>query len=195
MKIIFDFDDVLFDAYSFKQKVFSGLTSYGIHTKDIEDLYKQHRKIFNPRTVYKEALENSSQNISEIELQKVLDELFSSIDTYIDRRMITLFESVGKDNCYIVTAGDEEFQKQKIKSSLGNTGVDLDHIFFVKEHKGDIVQTICKQYPNEKVVFVDDKKEHIQEVLVLGIVNVIPVLYDVHGFETLSLKIKELSHI
>lgn len=185
MKIIFDFDDVVFDAKKFKRNVFSGLLSYGIDENVVKEIYNNHRKIFNPSLLYKEVLEKNKIHISSEEINQLIDNLFQGLPIYIDQRMIDLMCYVGKENCFIVTAGDEDFQRKKIKFSLGDAMVLDNHILFVKEKKDEKLKYICELYKDEAIIFVDDKDTHIQEVKALKMNNLYTVLYDEQGFDSL----------
>lgn len=192
MKIIFDFDDVIFDSNAFKQKIFSGLVSSGIPSDIIKDLYISHRSSFSPFTLYKDAVEKSGLRISEKSLKSAVTALVENVDSYVDKRIVDLIKKIGKENCFVVTAGDKDFQKLKVEASLGGV-IDPEHCFFVEYKKSEALQKICEQYPDEPVIFVDDKSRYMDEAHSLHIKNLHPVLYRHDGFEQLSQKIKELS--
>ena len=192
MKIIFDFDDVIFDSHAFKQKIFSGLVSFGIPSDIIKDLYISHRSSFSPFTLYKDAVEKSGLRISEKSLKSAVTALVENVDSYVDKRIVDLINKIGKENCFVVTAGDKDFQKLKVEASL-NGVIIPEHCFFVEYEKSEALQKICEQYPHEPVIFVDDKSRYMDEANSLHIKNLHPVLYRHDGFEQLSQKIKELS--
>jgi hypothetical protein len=192
MKIIFDFDDVIFDSHAFKQKIFSGLVSSGIPSDIIKDLYISHRSSFSPYTLYKDAVEKSGLKISDKSLRGAVNALVKDVDSYIDTRIVTLITTIGKEHCFVVTAGDKDFQKLKVEASLGGVVIP-EHCFFVEYKKSEALQKICEQYPDEPVIFVDDKSRYMDEAHSLHIKNLHPVLYRHDGFEQLSQKIKELS--
>lgn len=194
MKIIFDFDDVIFDSNAFKQRIFSGLVSSGIPSDVIKDLYIGHRATFSPAVLYREAVEKNGLKISEKSINNAVNNLVQNIDSYIDHRIISLIDSFGKENCFIVTAGDKDFQKMKVSASLSDVVFD-EHCFFVEKKKSEVLKSICEKYKDEPVIFVDDKSRYMDEANSLNIQNLHPVLYRHDGFDVLSLKIKELSHI
>ncbi|MCF7843750.1 hypothetical protein K9M47_02535 [Candidatus Gracilibacteria bacterium] len=193
MKIIFDFDDVIFDTQSFKQKVFSGLNSCGVDSEVVKGLYGSHRRLFNPSSIYRDVVVISGKNISEEKVNEAIDNLFQDIGKYIDKRITDIIYSTGKDNCFILTAGDEDFQRLKIQNSLDKSVINNEHVIFVKDNKDSKVKEICEKYPNESIIFVDDKNEHINEVAALNLKNLYPILYNKDGFDILSSKIRELS--
>ncbi len=194
MKIIFDFDDVIFDSNAFKQRIFSGLVSSGIPSDVIKDLYIGHRTNFSPIILYKDAVEKTELKISEKSIKKSVEDLVQNVDSYIDQRIISLIQSLGKENCFIVTAGDKDFQKLKVKASLGNNIIE-EHCFFVEKKKSEALKSICEMYPTESIIFVDDKDRYIEEAKSLNTKNLFPILYRHDGFDVLSSKIKELSHL
>lgn len=192
MKIIFDFDDVIFDSHAFKQKIFSGLVSSGIPSDIIKDLYISHRSAFSPFTLYKDAAEKSGLKISEKSLKNAVTALVQNVDSYIDVRIIELIKRIGKDNCFVVTAGDKDFQKLKVEASLGGVVVP-SHCFYVGHKKSEALIQICEKYKDESIIFVDDKSRYMDEANSLHLKNLHPILYRHDGFEQLSQKIKELS--
>lgn len=194
MKIIFDFDDVIFDSNAFKQRIFSGLVSSGIPSDIIKDLYIGHRATFSPFILYKDAVEKTGLKISEKSINKSVEDLVKNVDSYVDKKIITLIKEIGEENCFIVTAGDIDFQKLKVNASLGNVIVE-ENCFFVEKKKSEALKSICEMCPNEPVIFVDDKSRYMDEANSLNLQNLHPVLYRHDGFDVLSSKIKELSHL
>jgi ABC-type polysaccharide/polyol phosphate transport system ATPase subunit len=89
-----------------------------------------------------------------------------------------------EEDCFIVTQGDEEFQRDKIRRSLGEKY--LSHTTVVASSKRESIKALCKKYEDGKVVFVDDKIEVLDDLDTLANKNLRTVLFDVRGLERLK---------
>jgi len=73
----------------------------------------------------------------------------------LNTKMVELIKNLGKENCFIITNGGADFQKDKITHS------GISHLFneinIVPGGKKEKVESICEKFKNEKVIFVDDK--------------------------------------
>lgn len=194
MKIIFDFDDVLFDSKSLKAEIFSGLTRFGITHEFVENLYQKYRDEFNVVTLYREAFELSQVAITEEEIYSLVEGVLQDLPKYTDTRFTEIIQKVGQENCFIVTAGEEAFQKRKIKASGIMDIIASEHIIVVYRNKKENIERLCSLCPHESIIFVDDKVRHIEEALSLEMSNLFPVLYDEHGFEALEKCIAVCTH-
>lgn len=190
MKIIFDFDDVLFDTELFKEKIFSGLSRFNIDEDILKTLYQKHRKVFNIKKFYEEVINLSKISINEKEIDEVSDCILKDLTGYVDERLINLILSLGKENCFILSAGNESFQKHKIHSSGVIDVIYSEQTIIVEDDKKESLKNICNLYPKESIIFIDDKKRYIEDAVSLKIPNLFPVLYDEKGFDALNEVIK-----
>lgn len=186
MKIIFDFDDVLFDNVSFKKKVFSYFEKYGLSSEVCESLYKKHRAYFSLRKLYDEVSIYTGKTFSQNEFAIFREYTFSNFDTYLNSNLVAIIEKVGKENCFILTAGDAQFQNEKIIESGLITHIHKEHILIVKDDKKESLLSLCTLHKDEIFVFVDDKEKHIQGAIDLHLSNLHVVLYDSNGFTRLT---------
>lgn len=186
MKLILDFDDVIFDTKSFKTKVFSGLVSSGISAENVESIYQTQRSSFNIATLYKEVIRFAGIAMSQEELEKKIGVVLQDLHNYVDERLIQMINNIGKENCYILTAGEGEFQKQKLLYSGILSLIPNEQIIIVGSDKKESLRLVCSLYPNEPIIFADDKEINIQDAQSLGILNLFAVQYDERGFEKLS---------
>lgn len=190
MKIIFDFDDVLFDTKAFKDKIFIGLSKFNIDNKIIKNLYQGHRKIFNIKKFYEEAIGLSKVSVSEKEIEEVSNIVLRDLTGYADERLVNLMHGLGKENCFILSAGDEDFQRHKIHLSGVVDAVHDKQTIIVEDDKKEILRKICEEYSNESIIFIDDKERYIEDAVSIKMPNLFPVLYDENGFEALKEVIK-----
>lgn len=176
MKFIFDFDDVLFhNTKQFKEHMYVCLKQAGVSREIAEKYYKTVRA---NKFWLKEML--SHFNIEESMYEKILEES----KTFINQELVEIVKKLGKENCYIVTHGNETFQKDKIK----HTGLEnlFTEIVVVSDSKKEAVEKICAKHLNEKVIFIDDKTKHFETLDFKKYPNLKTILYDKQGFSKLK---------
>ncbi|OGI66512.1 hypothetical protein A3H53_02740 [Candidatus Nomurabacteria bacterium RIFCSPLOWO2_02_FULL_40_10] len=176
MKFIFDFDDVLFHTTKkFREHENAILEKAGISRETSMEYSKKERwNLFSlrkmlahfsvPPELYEKIMEKSKNHVNE-ELREIIEKL-------------------GKPNCYLVTYGDEEFQLDKIKRS----GIMplFSEVIVVIGSKKEAIEKICAKYKNEKVIFVDDKAKHFEDLDFIKYPNLKTILYDERGLEKLT---------
>ena len=85
---------------------------------------------------------------------------------------------------YIVTNGDEEFQRDKIR----RLGVDMlvKEVSVVTGSKKEKIEEICKAFLEEEVIFVDDKNKFFVDINMEECPNLKTVIYNEYGLENLK---------
>ncbi|MEK7190435.1 MAG: HAD hydrolase-like protein [Patescibacteria group bacterium] len=188
MKYIFDFDDVLFNnTAQFKEHMFKILAEAGVSEEKARAYYKEVRtKKFSLKKFIKELFSRYP------EIKKTVAETYEAImqecPKFLNTTLVEGVKRLKKDNCYIVSNGDEEFQGDKIKySGMGNLFHD-HHIFLVPGEKRTTIAKVCEQEENKGIefVFIDDKQEFIDEINPQDFPNVTTILYDREGKKGLA---------
>jgi len=180
MKFIFDFDDVLFHSTPrFKEHLRVSLEKVGIPRAAVDEY----------------ALSLKGRGFS---LKKLLNQFSVNLDWYgkilenseefIDQDVLKIIKKLGRENCYIVSYGNEEFQLDKIKKA----GIEnlFSEIIVVPESKKEAIEKICAKHIDEKVVFIDDKIKHIENLDLVKYPNLKTILYNEEGLEKLKAEIK-----
>jgi FMN phosphatase YigB (HAD superfamily) len=155
MKIIFDFDDTIFDTNRFKQeKLFPCLLRYGITTLDFSRNYEQYRKD-NPVYDIKEHLTKiaGQYNIS-IDINDIVQGMIKNLDEFIFPEYLNVIKKYGRENIFILTQGDNNFQRLKITKSKIDKKVE--EIFTVEGTKAEKVKSLCTLWNNDAVLFFDN---------------------------------------
>lgn len=176
MKFIFDFDDVLFNSTKqFKGHMYACLEKAGITRNVAEEYYKSPiedefwlkriLKDFSVKTDLYEEILKESRNFLNIDLLEVVKKL-------------------GKDNCYIVSYGNKDFQLDKINRT--NINSLFFEIIIVPESKKGAIEKICTQHKNEEVLFIDDKAKHFEDLDFAKYPNLKTILYDEQGLEKIT---------
>jgi FMN phosphatase YigB (HAD superfamily) len=152
MKYIFDFDDVLF--YTTRKRtefLFPLLVQYGVSKSAAESYYAEARRsgfsmqglirhFSLPENFYKEVMSQDSK--------------------FVNSDLMKAVENTGKANCYILTFGEEAFQREKIKSA----GIEQwfrEIITVPVDEKNDVLAQLCARHSGENLVFIDDKEKHL----------------------------------
>ena len=186
MKIIVDFDDVLFKTKALKNHFFRILHNHDI--AQVEELYEEERKKDLPFSL-KVFLEQVCYGFGDNFVVDIYEEIMVACKGMVNQELLHLLESVGYENCYIVTNGDEAFQKDKIFRA----GIDklIPRIIVVPGSKKKEVEKICKQFPEEKILFIDDKNKFFADIDMNLCTNLTTILYNEDGVAKTKVAIEE----
>lgn len=185
MKYIFDFDDVLFNnTAQFKEHMYACLVKAGIPRDVLEGHYfKVREKKFSLHAFIKSMFALYGINM---EVDVVYHKIMNECSKFLNTELIEAVKRIGKENCYIVTQGDLEFQQDKIRYS----GIEdlFEGIVSVADNKRKAIAEICALPGNEgtEFVFLDDREEHIKAVNDLP--NVTTLHYKKEDFDRLMRK-------
>ena len=106
-----------------------------------------------------------------------------------NEEMIRAIQRIGKENCYIVTNGEREFNTDKLKYSGVWDLVGEDRIRIVPGEKNHAIKEICAQNQESEVVFIDDKLKFIDEPGLRNIANLTTIHYKSEDFERIMKRI------
>lgn len=182
MKLIIDFDDVLIDNSKIKTAIFNALEKTGISFIDAQAHYLKVRSTKMPFSL-KEFL----GTFENVDVAKVYEDIMSTCKGLVNKELLEVVLSNGAGNVYIVTNGEEEYQKDKIKNSLGDV---FQNIIIVPGSKNEVVEDLCKRFANEDVIFVDDKEEFFNDIDMEQCSNLKTVLWDERGLDKLISEIR-----
>lgn len=185
MKVIFDFDDVLFNAKGFKEKMFSLLLAKGYDT--VTEHYERVRTTEKPFSL-KAFLLDLDDHMTFEEHHALYEEIMGACRNLVNEEVVRIMKTLGKENCYIVTNGDPEFQIDKIRRSIGEDCVR--DIVVVSGDKQEAIATICKRHKDEDVLFTDDKLTFLRNLDVESCPNLKTVLFNEYGLHTLLAEIE-----
>ncbi len=189
MKVIFDFDDVIFNARAFKEIFFRVLEGRGY--ENIREKYETLRKEATPFSLYSFIRQVTAES-SEENVVALYSEVMNSCESLVNHEVVNVIGRLGKENCYIVTNGDELFQMDKIERSIGIGAVR--EVFVVPGSKREKLAMLCARHNDETVIFVDDKLSFINDVpRSEECQNLKTVLFNEHGLATLEAKIIDSS--
>ena len=189
MKIIFDFDDVLFNnTKQFKPHMYACLEEAGVSQNFAEKYYKEVReKEFSLKDFITYLFHH--QKITDTAVEDVYKKIMNECKNFINIELIELVKKIGKSNCYIITNGEKEFNYDKVYGS--GVAPLFNKIYIVPGSKKSILENICRKNKNEKVIFIDDKNKFLDDIDFKKCQNLKTILYDENGLEKLKAEISE----
>lgn len=160
MKIIFDFDNTLFDRDGFMQAVarifgFSYndfLASYHHHFKEKNRFYHSYEHLRILR-------EQEGASLEQEKKKRELDHLLEGSAEFLYSYSIPALRAAGDsgEEIFLLSEGDQEFQGAKIN----NCGITpfFDKIMVTEDKIGSL-----KEWQGERFIFINDKKEENERV-------------------------------
>lgn len=171
MKIFLDFDDVVFNAKQFKKDKKEIFKNFGIAEKifnQYPEEFKKNRKngelMVYSQDKHIESLENmlSGNGIDFKKLKEELSEFIKGAKKYVFKEFYNFAEKIGKENLFLLTYGDIEYQTEKVK----NSGV-MDYFTDIIITDGLKSEALSKKLlinNNEACYFIDDRITHLEDV-------------------------------
>jgi FMN phosphatase YigB (HAD superfamily) len=155
---IIDFDDTLFDTYSFKKEIINSLKNIGVSEKLYSTSYKRARNKKNGDFAYSFERHAKFLALEGFDFEKI-KQAFENIDikNFLFSDAIDFLQSLKKYNQPIIllSLGDPNFQETKVK----NCGIEkyFDRIFFVGDSKEKILTELFENIDEENIWFINDK--------------------------------------
>ncbi|MBI4426892.1 MAG: hypothetical protein HY569_00170 [Candidatus Magasanikbacteria bacterium] len=196
-----DFDKTIFDCYKFEKDIWAVFERQGVKSKDYSATYKKSLCTVSPdlfdynfqeHIKFLRELGYKLGKEVEIELESLLDKnnyLFPDTEEFLR------FLRENTKKMVLLTAGDDEFQKIKIKKT--KLGRWFDEVEIVLGHKEDFLADKIK--PGDSVFFVNDSlrenliiRDNFPEILIVTKLNSVRYTVDeaeksgIPFFETLK---------
>ena len=168
MIYILDFDGVLFDDEVFKRDFQHVFTRHGVG----HDVYRQtyeHAKVARKGTyeldVHVGIIASEYPMINHTLLRKDLMALAHQSRHYIfaDAKAFLLDAQKKQHTLFLISAGDPVFQKEKIHAS-GISSFFKKVVITAASQKFIAIDEIKKQINGDEMVFIDDKKEAVEDM-------------------------------
>ncbi len=157
MNYYLDFDYTLFDTYAFRKGLYEILKMNGLDESYLAltpEMKTNWQKLLNIKELFKSL--SVTRNIPEENFIKPLEKLYSRCDEFVydDTVEFLKYLKSKKHKVYVVTWGEEEFQKEKlIASKLYNY---FDKIIYAEQLK----YTLDLDYENG--IFIDDSVRDLE---------------------------------
>lgn len=181
MKYIFDFDDVLFHTTKHrKEHMFPLLEKAGISSNSINEYYQKTRlEGFSLKDTISYFLPHKKSDH-----EKLYSAIMDEGKNFINKDLFEVVKKLGKENCFLITHGGDEFQKDKMNRA-GATSLFSEIIILVGSKK-EAVERICEKYKEEEVIFIDDKPQYFEDLDFKKYPNLKTILYTGQDLSYLS---------
>lgn len=163
MKIILDFDDVIFNTRKFIKDYKKVFAAFGVPEKEFD--YPRERDARGRVKTYdlKKHLKSTKKRLK-VDVKKLEDNIADFIKQggkYVFDDAFRFLEKFSGQQLYILSYGNKEWQARKIENS--GVGRCFEKIIIVNSEKSNGIGMLFKS-PNECIMFVDDRVEHIEDV-------------------------------
>ena len=165
MKIILDFDDVIFNAYRLFQEFLKIFQEAGFSEEEFKKIYRETKNKaggFETETILK--LSRRLKSFDENKVKKEIGFLVNSAEKFIYPDFADFAKSFNKKDLIILSCGAASFQKEKIKKSKVASFFNEIIIVSSEENKTDSLKNISQKHNNGKIFFIDDKAELIDQI-------------------------------
>jgi aminoglycoside N3'-acetyltransferase len=102
----------------------------------------------------------------------------------VNTQLFEAVQRIGKENCYIVTKGDEKYQLDKIARSGFASLFHPSHVFVTTNSKREHIERIQAENAGEEMVFLDDKEHTFDELK--GLPNLTTIHYKENILEVMK---------
>lgn len=185
MKVVLDFDDVIFNASAFKELMFFYLGERGIrNAREVYDDMREKEEVFSVLR-YLDKL-----GVKESERDEVYEGIMTPCAWLVNKEVITIMEELGEENIFILSQGEEAYQRDKIDRAVGDKVLG-SHVAVVPESKTEELRKICETYKDEDIIFADDKLKFLNALPASDLPNLKTVLFNERGLQTLRAEIAE----
>jgi FMN phosphatase YigB (HAD superfamily) len=193
MKLVLDFDEVLFKTKDMREHFTQILERKGVDRRMTELLYMKHRETGIPfslkRFLWAVAIRT---DVREVREPHVYEEILKGCSKFVNTKLVDLVKPFGKEHIIILTNGDKEYQMEKITRSIGEDFAG--EIVIVPGSKKEALHSICKAHAHDHIIFVEDQPRFIEDLDAEHIKNLTVVLFGVSGVEDVEEAIKKYSH-
>lgn len=182
MKLVLDFDEVLFKTKDMREHFTQVLERKGVDRRMTELLYMKHRETGIPfslkRFLWTVAVRTDMREVQE---PHVYEEILKGCSKFVNKKLVEVVAPFSKENIIILTNGDKEYQMEKIKRSIGEDFAE--EVIVVPGSKKEALQSICKEHPHEDIIFIEDQPRFIEDIDTESCKNLEVVLFGVSGIQ------------
>ncbi len=169
MKIFVDFDGVIFDSIKFRKSLKKVFVKSGVSIFNYDSTFN----IFSSTTTKKNTAYSPKKHINKLEkiekinrkkIERNLKNFYGDLKKFVFPDAIHFLGKFNPDELFILSFGNRNFQRGKIK----NSGVDkfFGKIIISVENKMDIIFKTAKEKnfkKNEKIFFIDDCPDNLKK--------------------------------
>jgi FMN phosphatase YigB (HAD superfamily) len=168
MKIFIDFDDVIFNTKEFGADLKIFYDRNDITQEMVQKYYYAAEdcggiKLFDPEEMFARLEKYEKMNASM--LSKDFAKYIKNLSKFVFSDVSDFLEFAGKENVYLISFGLPTFQNEKIVAC----GVDklVTGCVVTKGSKAAAIAQVMEKMkidPNEKIIFIDDRVQQVQDI-------------------------------
>ena len=168
MIFFIDFDDVILNTKLFSQSLKDFFVSFGVSEELFRKYYydpadKSSIKLFDPEGLLARLEQNEKIDVGR--LRENFAQHIKDLSAFVFGDVKKFLEFAGKKNVYLISFGLPDFQNKKIQAS----GVHelVSGCIVSKGSKSGAIKHVLQQMKvdeNEKIIFIDDRSEQIQDI-------------------------------
>ena len=168
MKVFIDFDDVIFNAKEFRSYLKDFFESNGISEELFQKYYYSSSdlgeiKLFDPEGLFLSLEKYEKMKVDELRIN--FADYIKNLSKFIFEDAYDFFEKIGRSNLYLISFGLPVFQNEKIVAC----GVDklVSGCVVTKSSKSEAIKKVMESLKidlAEKIVFIDDRVEQVQDI-------------------------------
>lgn len=166
MKILIDFDDVLFNTKKMISKYgyYKNKEIFNAFAKYYFGYVEKNKKVYLKKKDLVKIFEKNGMNKKDIGVfEKKIEEQLKNYKSLLFKDSYVFLKKIGKKHSFIFSFGYSYFQNAKIKA----TGIDkyVSKTIVVFGKKSDEIGRIIGKYDeNEKIIVLDDRAEILSEI-------------------------------
>ncbi|MFB6181384.1 MAG: HAD family hydrolase [Candidatus Magasanikbacteria bacterium] len=176
-RVIFDFDNTLFDTETKKQRLYNMAQAHGYDREEARDIYKEARtrneKIIMSLSSYmktlKDRVNEDGKEFRSEEVSEIITEIKSG-DGLLPYASEFLKHCLQEDlDTYILSLGQKDWQQEKVNQSGIEEFMPEEKIIFTnstKKGKQNILEEVfTKDFEGENTLLINDKPDETKEIL------------------------------
>lgn len=156
MKLFIDFDGVLFDSYVFLRDLLKKLNTLGVDEVSFLSAYGAN---YSPYRHIKTLFPKDERTKEALAL---LESHFKDAPNYLFSDALPFLKNFRKEDVFIVSYGDSDFQMKKITSSGVLSFCSEARISQIKSDT--ILEILNGRGEGEKIYFIDDRLSNLEDV-------------------------------
>lgn len=162
IKLFIDFDNTLYDTRFLKKNLFEVLEGKGFSKTEVLSTYEKASSNYNysPKSHLDELLKVREFNAKATEA--IIESLYLDAPEHLFNDTIGFLKSLNREKFEVdlLTLGDSEFQKRKVKAS----GIDkyFDKIYYCEDQKWIFLKTLVEK--DEKFYVIDDRNDALYKI-------------------------------
>lgn len=163
MKIYLDFDDTIFDTFTFVEELIAVWMRAGFTEEDFDRAYRETQARagdFDMETLIKVFAETRS--FDEVQTRRRIEKLLASADAFVYPDFFTFAQLFAKEDLKMLSFGTTDFQRDKIENAA--VVPFFGELVITSESKEIAFAEIVKEHSREKIFFVEDKADQVDKV-------------------------------